>query len=211
MIKLVAFDLWNTLACKRFQSLDKIRQVTGTRIPHDQFVKVFESSVQLKRWRSKRKAYRNLLRNMGLRPTESLVKDIRIIREDSASSITVLDHSIPMLKEIRKKGIALGLITNSSVFSVRRLQHQSDLLDYFDHRQFSYDIGRIKPDPIVFIRMMKKAKVSPEEVLMIGDNYTDDVLPARSLGMHAIHFRGKKQLNTDLRKLNIRLRSLSDQ
>ena len=39
-------------------------------------------------------------------------------------------------------------------------------------------------------KIMRREKVKPEEVLMVGDNFNSDILPAESLGLKTFHFKG---------------------
>ncbi|HYI75076.1 MAG TPA: HAD family hydrolase, partial [Gaiellaceae bacterium] len=46
--------------------------------------------------------------------------------------------------------------------------------------------GRIKPDPSIFLVALEQLGASPEETVMVGDSYEDDIEGARALGMRAI-------------------------
>jgi len=39
---------------------------------------------------------------------------------------------------------------------------------------------------VVYSKIIKKEKVTPEEVIMIGDSYTNDIVPALNLGMQGV-------------------------
>lgn len=42
----------------------------------------------------------------------------------------------------------------------------------------------------LFKKIIEKEKVMPEEVLMVGDSYMHDILPAQLLGMQTLYFNG---------------------
>ncbi|MEM2974439.1 MAG: hypothetical protein QW112_02330 [Candidatus Micrarchaeia archaeon] len=57
-IKLIIFDLWDTLAYRnvRIGSVDYLIGLTGYKGPKDKFAKIFENSVQKRRWKTKHEA-----------------------------------------------------------------------------------------------------------------------------------------------------------
>jgi len=61
------------------------------------------------------------------------------------------------------------------------------LHDQFSHIIFSSDFGHKKPDPRIFLEAAKLLCLDPEEILCIGDNFDNDIIPASRLGMKAMH------------------------
>ena len=61
MIKLISFDLWQTLAYRdvKYSTTYLMLEKTKTNIPKDKFVKIFEESIQTRKWKSKFEAYKN--------------------------------------------------------------------------------------------------------------------------------------------------------
>jgi 8-oxo-dGTP diphosphatase/putative hydrolase of the HAD superfamily len=207
MIKLIVFDLWNTLAFKDvpWSSTSKMLKKTQVNIPRDKFVKIYEKSVQLKKWDSKFKAYRNLCKNMGLETTEKNIKLLMDIRDEAEDKIKLFPHTLDMIKKLKKRGLKIGLISNTSIFAVEQLTQKTNLLEYIDYPLFSFDVGTIKPDARLFKEMLKIADCKPEEAVMIGDKMNDDVIPAKKLGMWAIYYKDYKNLKKELLKLGIDL------
>ncbi|MBP3431615.1 MAG: HAD family hydrolase [Clostridia bacterium] len=41
-----------------------------------------------------------------------------------------------------------------------------------------------------YMRILKKSKLKPEEILMIGNSYDDDIVPAQNMGLQTLHFGG---------------------
>ena len=52
-------------------------------------------------------------------------------------------------------------------------------------------VGVRKPDPAIFALGVEALGLRPEEVLVIGDSYKKDILPARSLGCRTAWLKGK--------------------
>jgi putative hydrolase of the HAD superfamily len=72
-----------------------------------------------------------------------------------------------MLKELEKLGIA----------------------QYFSHFIFSSDIGYRKTDQEFYKICLQKTNGKPDECLMVGDNYLQDVVTPKKLGLKAILIR----------------------
>lgn len=67
-----------------------------------------------------------------------------------------------------------------------------ELLDYFDAVVESAIVGIRKPDPAIFELGMKElGNMKPEEVVIIGDSYKNDIHPAILLGCHSIWLKGQ--------------------
>lgn len=205
MIKLVIFDLWQTLAYRdvEYSTTSEMLKQTKCNIPKDKFVKVFEESIQTKKWNSKFWAYQNLCKNMELETTEKNVKLLMGIRDRAEEETKLYLYTIPMLKQLRDKGYKIGLISNTSVFAIEHIKNKTELLNYIDYPLFSFDIGVIKPNLKFFKEMLKNTGYKPEETIMIGDKLNDDVLPPKELGMNAILFENYDQLKKDLSQYDI--------
>ncbi|MDD2647111.1 MAG: HAD-IA family hydrolase [Patescibacteria group bacterium] len=204
MIKLVIFDLWKTLAYRQvpYSSTSKILEETALNIPKDKFIKIFESSLQTKRWKSKYRAYRNLCHNMGLLETRENIDLLINIRDKAEAKTELYPYTIQLLKQLHKLNYKTALISNSSIFAIKQIK-KTKILDYIDYPLFSFQVGVIKPDLKIYRKLLKIAKCKPSEAIMIGDKLGDDVLPPRQLGMHSIHLTTYPKLKKELKKFNI--------
>lgn len=66
-----------------------------------------------------------------------------------------------------------------------------DLLRYFKKIVESAVVGVRKPDPKIFALGVEALGLKPEEVLVVGDSYKKDILPALSLGCRTAWLKGK--------------------
>ena len=95
------------------------------------------------------------------------------------------EASVELLKGLKKRGIMVGLITNT--FSDERdLIRASELFPYFDAAMISYEQGVLKPDPSMYLKIMEEFGVKPEECLYVGDRGSKELYAARDLGMNAV-------------------------
>jgi glucose-1-phosphatase len=71
------------------------------------------------------------------------------------------------------------------------------LVDVFDHRFLSFEMGLVKPDPEVFCHVCEALNVAPEDVLFLDDN-APNVEAAHAAGMQARQTRGVDQARAAL-------------
>jgi HAD superfamily hydrolase (TIGR01509 family) len=104
------------------------------------------------------------------------------------------DTTHALLETLRERGLKLGLVSNA--FDPPALLHrdleQSGVADRLDFAVFSSEVGRRKPDPVIFERALEALGVQAERALFVGDTLATDVAGAAALGMHtcqAVWFR----------------------
>ncbi len=207
MIKLIIFDLWQTLAYRKvpYISSKRISEVVKSRIPYKKFVKIFEKSLQLKSWSSEYLAYTNFCRNIGLPLQPDLINRVMRLRQLAESHAKLYSYTLPLLKQLKSFGYKIALLSNSSVFETKVIK-KTELLNYIDYPLFSYQVGAIKPSPKFFKALLKKTHYKPSQCLMIGDKIGDDVLPPRKLGIKSILFKNYNQLKKELANHSIVIR-----
>ena len=207
MIKLIIFDLWKTLAFKDvpYRTIFRIFEETKADISKDEIVKIFESSIQTKIWKSKFEAYKNLCKNMNLEINEQNINLLIKIRDEAESKCKLYSHTIHVLKALRNLGYKTGLISNSSIFAIEQIRKRTNILDFIDYPLFSYDVGVIKPNLKFFTKMLEISDCKPEDTIMVGDNLNDDVIPPKSIGMNAIHYKNYEQLKKELASFSIKI------
>ena len=66
-----------------------------------------------------------------------------------------------------------------------------DLLRYFKQIIESAVVGVRKPDPRIFMLGVEALGLQPGEVLVVGDSYKKDIVPAESIGCRVLWLKGK--------------------
>ena len=90
-----------------------------------------------------------------------------------------------MLDELKRRGIKIGLITNT--FSDERdMIRSSRLFPYFDEAIISYEQGIRKPDPEIYQCMIERLNLKPEECLYVGDGGSRELYGAKEAGMRPL-------------------------
>ena len=95
---------------------------------------------------------------------------------------TLYEDALPVLAELRRHGIKIGLVSNGSRDLDAFVRHHG--LDA-DCAVGSRAFGRTKPHPEIFRHALALLGVEPEEAAMVGDSYEDDIEGARALGIRA--------------------------
>jgi putative hydrolase of the HAD superfamily len=94
-----------------------------------------------------------------------------------------------VLRAVRDRGYKIGLISNtgrSPGDALRNLLNSYDLLKFFQVTVFSNEVGRRKPDRIIFEHAARLLGAENHEVIHVGDNPETDFWGARNAGMRAI-------------------------
>ncbi len=79
----------------------------------------------------------------------------------------------------------LGIIANQPS-AVKDAMRRDGLDGYFEVWGVSDDVGLEKPDPALFVYVLKEAGVEPPRSVMVGDRLDYDVRPAKAAGMYAV-------------------------
>ena len=86
------------------------------------------------------------------------------------------------LAQLKEVGYIMAVLSNRNESFVELL-HEHNIGEFFD---FSIPAGEVqvwKPDPGLFEHALKRASVTAEEAIYVGDNYFADVVGARRAGL----------------------------
>ena len=137
---------------------------------------------------------RRQLRELGTKPeqTEELALRIHKSMRDDYKPEDIIPADVPAtLQTLKEKGYFLGVMSNRFEPYHEYLASKG-LADYFDMIMHAGEAGIRKPRPEVFQFMLKKAGISAEVSVYVGDNYFADALGARSAGLRPILFDTEK-------------------
>ena len=99
---------------------------------------------------------------------------------------TLVPGAKEMLENLQAKGYRLFAASNSFGHLQRSRLERAGILKYFEDTYISMDIGYDKPDVRYFEEALRRCGLQPNEVLMIGDSLTTDILGAQAVGMDTI-------------------------
>lgn len=110
-------------------------------------------------------------------------------------------HAFSLVNNLRER-YKTAMISNINILHYEYLRKHFPVFGPFSRIFLSYELGLVKPDPLIYQRALGALNALPEEVF-----YTDDrpelVESAGKLGMRAFVFKGAKQLQADLSELGI--------
>jgi putative hydrolase of the HAD superfamily len=202
----VFFDLDHTLwdfdrnSALTFEKIFSSRNINLTL---NEFLAVYEP-VNLKYWKLYREAkiHKDDLRYGRLKDVFDILKfdisdqDIFGISDDYIKYLTSFTHlfdgTIEILEYLYGK-YDLHIITNGFEEVQQGKMDHSNISHFFKTVTNSEMVGVKKPDPKIFYFALDLANATPENSVMIGDNYEADILGALSIGMEALCFNYHKE------------------
>ena len=93
------------------------------------------------------------------------------------------DDTVPALRDLRARGLKVGLVSNSARDVREFARHHA--LD-IDAGISSFHHGKTKPHASIFRAVLELLEVDPPRALMVGDSVGDDIEGARAIGMQAV-------------------------
>ncbi len=95
----------------------------------------------------------------------------------------LFDDILPGLKTLSQAGFRLGLASN---FDARLRPIAAQLLGDFELQLFiSSEIGWVKPAEQFYSQVTRRLNLAPEQILLIGDDWENDVAAPRRFGWQA--------------------------
>ncbi len=122
-----------------------------------------------------------IIRGMGGEAEAAYECAVQMTRAwEQAENFELYEDVLPTLAELRRLGLAIGLVSNTG----------RDLDEFVTHHALDVDAaissrvhGKTKPHASIFRVVLDRLGVEPPEAAMVGDSLEDDVEGARALGM----------------------------
>ncbi|HLM58369.1 MAG TPA: HAD-IA family hydrolase [Pyrinomonadaceae bacterium] len=86
----------------------------------------------------------------------------------------------PVLKELRGRGLKLGIVSTKFRFRIEEILGRDGLLDCFEALVGGEDVERHKPHPEGLFKALEKVALPPASVLYVGDSLTDAEVARRA-------------------------------
>lgn len=100
----------------------------------------------------------------------------------------IISNEISVLKALQSR-YPMVLVSNF-YGNVQAVLEDFDLLQFFDNIIESAVVGIRKPDPAIFALGVEKLNLPASDIVVIGDSYTKDIVPARKNGCQTIWLKG---------------------
>jgi putative hydrolase of the HAD superfamily len=124
---------------------------------------------------------------------ESCCKLFRLL---SRERFQLFPDSIPVLKEIKRSGYSMGVVSDAQKVFCLEEGEMLGLNQFFDHIVLSTQYGFRKPDPRLFNIACSLLGVEPAQAVYIGDELRKDVKGSKQAGLSAI-LVNRNQMNLE--------------
>lgn len=126
----------------------------------------------------------DIVRGMGGTGQAAAAIAVEIVNAwEHTANFELYEDAAPVMRELRRRGLLIGLISNTSRDRLPRL------IDMFsldvDAWISSGSHGKVKPSPSIFRAALDQLGVEPQEAVMVGDSLLDDIEGARAMGIRA--------------------------
>ena len=131
--------------------------------------------------------HRIILKEAGITTTDDVVSKLlfRMLELNNTMKFILFDDVIVTLKALKGKNLKLGLLTNLQT-EVDSMCRELGIAAYLDFTVTSAEVGADKPQPPIFLKALELAHVKAAEAIHVGDQYQNDVLGARGVGISPI-------------------------
>jgi HAD superfamily hydrolase (TIGR01662 family) len=143
----------------------------------------------------------DIVRGMGGTGARVAEVALEIVRGwEQAHNFELYEDTLPVFAELRRHGLKIGLVSNTS----------RDLDAFIRHFALDVDAwissgahGKVKPSPTIFLAMLELLDVSAAAAVMVGDTIADDVEGARAVGMRALLLDRENRYDLEGRLTNL--------
>ena len=125
-----------------------------------------------------------VIEHLGLESDDPMLDEIHA-EFDKGVAWKPYPEAVRILKDLRRAGYRLGVISNAS-HALPETLRKVGLAGFFDTVTYSFDVGAEKPDVRIFRRAVAQASAKEERCVHVGDSFEADYLGARRAGLHAI-------------------------
>ena len=104
-----------------------------------------------------------------------------------------------LLETLRREGVRVAMVADGEAESFRNVYSRLGLLDCFEARICSSDVGAEKPSPLMFEAAMRAMGLTGEDkprIVMVGNHVKKDILGANRFGLTSVLIDWSKRYPT---------------
>jgi len=187
-IKAVIFDLDNTLidfmkmkkeACR---SALKAMIKKGLKVPLESgYKKLMETYIRT--GIDSNTGFEEFLKEAGRYDTKILAAGINEYLKVKNKFLKPYPNVKTTLKKLKKRGLKLAIVTDAPRLKAYQRLVAMGIDDYFDFVIGFEDTGKEKASQLPFKVAIERLKIKPENIMMVSDSISRDLIGARKLGM----------------------------
>ena len=123
--------------------------------------------------------------------SDSEVRQIAVdmARYINAKTLALLNENRQVLEHLKQKGYPMVLVSNF-YGNINQVLKDAGIDGYFEDVIESAVVGVRKPNPAIFALGVCALDLPASQVLVVGDTYGKDIIPAHKLGCHTLWIKG---------------------
>lgn len=194
MIKNVVFDLGNVLL--DFNSDNIIADHIEDEKLHQRILKnIFESKEWIKLDKGEISASKATEIFIKRQPeNEKLIKEIM---HNWKFYLRPIKPNVEVLNKLANMNINLYILSNFHKEAFEVVYNKYDFFKHFDGMIISYQVKAVKPDKIIYEKLINSFDILPKNTLFIDDSFKN-IQAAEKLGFKTIHFNDNISLEKEI-------------
>lgn len=126
---------------------------------------------------------------LSLSDSEILQIAVDMARYINAKTLALLKENKLVLEHLKQKGYPMVLVSNF-YGNINQVLKDAGIDGYFEDVIESAVVGMRKPNPAIFALGVCALDLPASQVLVVGDTYGKDIIPAHKLGCHTLWIKG---------------------
>lgn len=115
-----------------------------------------------------------------------------------ADVIFPIEKNIEFVKEIKKRGYKLYILSNFHKKAFRRIERLYNLDSIFDGKIVSFEVNLLKPEKEIYEVLLGKYSLNPDETIFIDDTF-ENIVAAKKIGIKGIELKDFNELENILK------------
>ena len=136
--------------------------------------------------------FKQLLEELCI-PIHNLTNILELYNIEFDKKLKLFEGVIEFIIFIKTTNIKIGILSNNNFKQQYDKLVKLNLIEYIDFIQTSDEVGEEKPNNLMYLCLLNKMKLCPENVFMIGDNFHHDIIPSIELGLIPFYFKNNNQ------------------
>ncbi len=128
--------------------------------------------------------------------------EIIFVLEHWTEMLTTIDKNIEIVKELKKKGYSLYLLSNFHLEAIQKMYKKYRFFELFDGGVISAEENIVKPDEKIYQILLDRYHLKAEDCLFIDDSL-GNIHAAQRLHIKGIHLPYLANLKEELKAIDI--------
>ena len=130
---------------------------------------------------------KKICENYGIR-LEYVQKYLSLYEDKFYEKMKLFEGVIEVFEFLKKSNIKIAIVTNGKFEQQYKKLCYLNIIKYVDVIQTSDECGYEKPSNHIYFEVQNKLNIPFNQLIMVGDNYEHDIIPANKLGMLPFYY-----------------------